>query len=123
MIRGDIIREFKNSTYYQVYNNLINHKRLIDCAKKTGYKIKFLLHPILSSQADDFTPNEEVEVIPSVGDLSYEKILTESSLMVTDYSGVRLFRLHEKADCLFPSGRAATTLRRWNLLLRYNGIR
>ena len=81
--------EFKNSTYYQVYNNLINHKRLIDCAKKTGYKIKFLLHPILSSQADDFTPNEEVEVIPSVGDLSYEKILTESSLMVTDYSGVQ----------------------------------
>lgn len=28
-------------------------------------------------------------MIPSVGDLSYEKILTESSLMVTDYSGVQ----------------------------------
>ena len=58
-------------------------------AKKYGYKIKFLLHPILSSQKDDFTPNSELEVIPSVGDLSYEKILTESSLMVTDYSGVQ----------------------------------
>ena len=33
--------------------------------------------------------NDELEVIPSVGDLSYEKILTESSLMVTDYSGVQ----------------------------------
>lgn len=81
--------EFKNTTYYHVYNNLINHERLIECAKKTGYKIKFLLHPILSSQVDDFTPNSEVEVIPSVGNLSYEKILTESSLMVTDYSGVQ----------------------------------
>lgn len=81
--------EFKNTTYYQVYNNLINHERLIKCAKANGYKIKFLLHPILSSQAEDFTPNQEVEVIPSVGDLSYEKILTESSLMVTDYSGVQ----------------------------------
>lgn len=81
--------EFKNTTYYQVYNNLINHPRLIACAKEMGYKIKFLLHPILSSQVDDFTPSREVEVIPSVGDLSYEKILTESSLMVTDYSGVQ----------------------------------
>lgn len=81
--------EFKYTTYFQVYNNLINHERLIKSAKKNGYKIKFLLHPILSSQAEDFTPNPEVEVIPSVGDLSYEKILTESSLMVTDYSGVQ----------------------------------
>ena len=81
--------EFKYTTYYKVYNNLINHERLIRSAKANGYKIKFLLHPILSSQAEDFTPNPEVEVIPSVGDLSYEKILTESSLMVTDYSGVQ----------------------------------
>ena len=81
--------EFKYTEYYKVYNNLINHERLIRCARETGYKIKFLLHPILSSQAEDFTPNPELEVIPSVGDLSYEKILTESSLMVTDYSGVQ----------------------------------
>ena len=81
--------EFKYTTYYKVYNNLINHERLIRSAKANGYKIKFLLHPMLSSQAEDFTPSPEVEVIPSVGDLSYEKILTESSLMVTDYSGVQ----------------------------------
>lgn len=81
--------EFKNSTYFHVYNDLINNKRLLACAKQFGYKIKFLLHPILSSQIDDFTKNDELEVIPSVGDLSYEKILTESSLMVTDYSGVQ----------------------------------
>ena len=38
---------------------------------------------------DDYTPDPYVEVISSVGDMSYEKILTESSLMVTDYSGVQ----------------------------------
>lgn len=81
--------DFKDTTYYKIYNNLINHRRLIACAKEQGYKIKFLLHPILSAQLKDFTPNPELEVIPSVGDLSYEKILTESSLMVTDYSGVQ----------------------------------
>lgn len=81
--------DFKNTEYFHIYNRLINNEKLIECAKKTGYKIKYLLHPILSSQVDDFTPNSELEVIPSVGDLSYEKILTESSLMVTDYSGVQ----------------------------------
>lgn len=81
--------EFKHTTYYKIYNDLINNKKLISTAKKTGYKIKYLLHPILSSQVNDFTPDEYVDVISSVGDLSYEKILTQSSLMVTDYSGVQ----------------------------------
>lgn len=81
--------EFQHTTYYKIYNDLINNQKLIDTAKRTGYKIKYLLHPILSAQVDDFVPNPYVEVISSVGDLSYEKILTESSLMVTDYSGVQ----------------------------------
>lgn len=81
--------EFKNTVYFKIYNDLINNEKLIATAKKTGYKIKYLLHPILSAQVNDYTPNSEVEVISSVGDLSYEKILTESSLMVTDYSGVQ----------------------------------
>lgn len=81
--------EFKHTVYYKIYNDLINNEKLLSCARKTGYKIKYLLHPILSAQHDDFKPGEGVEVISSVGDLSYEKILTESSLMVTDYSGVQ----------------------------------
>ncbi|MEE1154697.1 MAG: CDP-glycerol glycerophosphotransferase family protein [Acutalibacteraceae bacterium] len=81
--------EFKETTYYKIYNDLINNPKLIETAKKTGYKIKYLLHPILSAQVNDFVPDPYVEVISSVGDLSYEKILTESSLMVTDYSGVQ----------------------------------
>lgn len=81
--------DFKNTVYYKIYNDLINNEKLIATAKECGYKIKYLLHPIVSAQAKDYTPNSAVEVIPSVGDLSYEKILTESSLMVTDYSGVQ----------------------------------
>ncbi len=81
--------EYKHTLYFKIYNDLINNEKLIDCAKRTGYTIKYLLHPIVSAQAKDYTPNSAVEVIPSVGDLSYEKILTESSLMVTDYSGVQ----------------------------------
>ena len=81
--------DFKNTVYYRIYNDLINDQKLIETAKRTGYKIKYLLHPILSAQVDDYTPDPYVEVISSVGDMSYEQILTESSLMVTDYSGVQ----------------------------------
>lgn len=80
---------FKNSEYYHIYNNLINDKELIDCANKTGYKIVYLLHPAMSAQLEDFDKNDSVEIVAATSDISYEKILTESSLMVTDYSGVQ----------------------------------
>jgi len=80
---------FKNSVYFKVYNSLINDKRLIACAEQTGYKLIFLLHPAMSSQISDYDTNDYVELIQASGDMSYEKILTESSLMVTDYSGVQ----------------------------------
>lgn len=80
---------FKKSDYYKIYNSLINNKKLIEVAKKTGYKIIYLLHPCTSPQIDDFDKNEDVELIAATDDLNYEKILTESSLMVTDYSGVQ----------------------------------
>lgn len=80
--------DFKNTTYYHIYNNLINNEKLLSTARRTGYKIKYVLHPILTSQAKDFTANSQVEVLPAV-DISYEELLTQSSLMVTDYSGVQ----------------------------------
>lgn len=82
-------KEFKQSEYYKVYNNLINDKKLIECAKENGYKIMYLLHPAVSSQLKDFKGNEFVDVVAATGNMSYEKVLTESSLMVTDYSGVQ----------------------------------
>lgn len=80
---------FKSSAYFRIYNDLINDPTLIDCAKRNGYRIIYLLHPAMSAQMEDFDRNEFVELMPATGDMSYEKILTESSLMVTDYSGVQ----------------------------------
>ena len=72
-----------------MYNNLINNEKLIETAKETGYRIIYLLHPAMSAQSVDFDRNDSVEIVEAAGDMSYEKILTESSLMVTDYSGVQ----------------------------------
>lgn len=80
---------FKESSYYKVYNSLINDERLIEAAKKYNYRILYVLHPIVSPQAEDFDRNDYVDIVPATGDMSYEKVFRESSLMVTDYSGVQ----------------------------------
>ena len=80
---------FKQTNYFKIYNNLINNKKLIDKAKEKGYGIVYLLHPVTSSQISDYEQNGYVKIVAATDNLNYEKILTESSLMVTDYSGVQ----------------------------------
>ncbi len=80
--------DFKDTDYFKVYNELLSDEKLIATAQKTGYKLVYLLHPVISTQLDDYPKHEHVEIVPSLT-VDYEKILTESSLMVTDYSGVQ----------------------------------
>ncbi len=79
---------FKKTDYYKIYNSLINDEKLLQTARETGYEIRYVLHPTLSSQYGDFEQQEGVKVISSL-DVNYEKEFVESSLMVTDYSGVQ----------------------------------
>ena len=89
VVERDYNPDFKNTEYFKIYNSLINDRRLIDAAKKYGYRLSYVLHPIVSPQAGDFDKNDYVDIIPATGDMSYEKLFCESSLMVTDFSGVQ----------------------------------
>jgi len=80
---------FKYTEYFRLYNELIHDEKLIETAKKYGYSITYLLHPAMSPQLEDFDQTGYVKVIAASGDMNYEEILTQSSLMVTDYSGVQ----------------------------------
>ena len=81
---------FKETEYFRLYNNLINDERLIECAKRCGYRLIYLIHPILSPQINDFDRNDYVEIMGGAsGNVNYEKMLSESSLMVTDHSGIQ----------------------------------
>lgn len=89
---------FKNTEYFRIYNSLINDSKLIECAKRNNYRLIYLLHPAMSAQAEDFDRNDYVELVQATGEMNYEKILTESSLMLTDYSGVQFdFAYQRKA--------------------------
>lgn len=88
-VSRDFNPHFKETNYFKVYNSLINDPRLLNAARHYGYRIQYVLHPIVSPQHDDFDKNDVVEIIPSIGDMSYEKIFCEGALMVTDFSGVQ----------------------------------
>lgn len=93
---------FKYSEYFRLYNSLINNKRLIDAAKRMNYKIIYLIHPILSPQIGDFRKNQYVSIIGGAGnEISYEKMLTEAALMVTDHSGIQYDFAYMKKPILY----------------------
>lgn len=78
---------FKNTEYYRLYNRLINDEKLIETARQTGYRLIYLIHPILSPQINDFDKNDFLDIVPG-SKVNYEKILTESAVMLTDHSGI-----------------------------------
>lgn len=78
--------DFKNSEYFKNLNNLMNDKRLLKVLKEKGYKIRFIPHPNVLPQLDDFTKNEYIEI--EEGSVDYQKEFCENKLLVTDYSSV-----------------------------------
>lgn len=77
---------FKNTVYFKMYNELINHKKLLDVSKKYGYEILFFPHPDIVQQLDDFTKNQDVRFVNR--DVSYQELFSVSNLLITDYSSV-----------------------------------
>lgn len=75
--------KFKESEYYNFYNDLFNDKRLQETLKKYNYKIKFCIHPSFRAQLEDFKGNEFVEIAIDV-DSQYETV--SSKMLITDYS-------------------------------------
>lgn len=77
---------FKNSEYFNQYNNLINNDELIQAAKEKGYKLIFVPHPCITQQIEDFTRHQDV-IFANEGE-SYQKLFNESDILITDYSSV-----------------------------------
>ena len=76
---------FKNTTYFKFYNDLINNKKLLDYMKDNNYFGILCLHPNFEEQYSHFKNNEIFKVIKIC---NTEKILVKSSLLITDYSSI-----------------------------------
>jgi hypothetical protein len=81
---------FADTLYYSVYRRVLTNDAIISLLARTGYRLRFLLHPTLSSQIGDFTgcENERVEIISSAAE-GYARHLRRAAVLITDYSGIQ----------------------------------
>ena len=78
---------FKESDYFKFINKIINDKRLLKTLEEKGYKIRFIPHPNVVPQINDFDINDKYVEFEKVS-INYQEEFCKAKLMVTDYSSV-----------------------------------
>lgn len=77
---------FCESSYFAMYNELLNCQRLFDYAQEMGYTIAFLHHPNMICAKNIMVNDQRLEVLEQ--NIPYRAIFAESDLLITDYSSV-----------------------------------
>lgn len=81
-------QEFIKSEYFQIWNSLINNKRLISLAENHKFKIVFYLHRELQKFMYLFNADSTNIIVANANEYSIPQLLKESKLLITDYSSV-----------------------------------
>ena len=81
--------KFKESGFYELYNQVLTNEKLLETARRKGYKIKLFFHPKFEAQTVDFETTDVVEALSPTEDIDYVTIMKKSNLMVTDFSSVQ----------------------------------
>ena len=79
-----IVDDFCESDFYKFYNGLLTDEKILDTAKRLGYKIQFILHPNLRAVSHKFSKSENLQIIAE--NIVYSDVYAKSALMITDYS-------------------------------------
>ena len=78
--------DFDDSLYYTFWKSLLTDDRLMSAARRYGYKIQFLPHPILFPHKEKFEVNPDINVLGYGA--SFKEVYAKSALMLTDYSSL-----------------------------------
>ena len=79
---------FKKSEYYQCFNGLISDQGLHKMLEETDYELVLYLHYELQKFTKLFCGNNDRIKVKGMGDADVQKLLMESSMLITDYSSV-----------------------------------
>ncbi len=92
--------KFVKSNYFKMWNSLLNNKKLTDYIKKNNIKLIFYPHAQMKKFISSFKLNNKcIEVINNEVDI--QKLLKESSLMITDYSSVYMDFAYMKKPVIY----------------------
>jgi len=87
--KHEVLPNFNQTRYYHNYKKLLTNKKLKDLLTKHNFKLNFVLHPALSGYKKYFDElsNENINIL-SQREIVYNKVFSESKLLITDYSSV-----------------------------------
>ena len=75
--------DLEKTEFVRFYKELLSSERLVETAKKCGYKIHYVPHPNVMPLTDMLDVNPYISVISNP---VYRDVFSHSSLMLTDYS-------------------------------------
>lgn len=76
--------DFCNSDYFKTLNSLLNNEHLLNLLKQKGFKLVFKPHSNLIKFMDNFNLSDQIEI----SDDTFQNLINESSLIISDYSSV-----------------------------------
>lgn len=100
------VENFKESDFYEFYNNLINDSRLLKVMREKGYTGDFYLHPSFMKQCNDFVENDVIKVGKAPADTN--QLIGECSLLITDYSSAQFEGAYLDTPVIYPQYDADT---------------
>ncbi|MBR6033921.1 MAG: CDP-glycerol glycerophosphotransferase family protein [Clostridia bacterium] len=93
--------EFTNTEYYKKYQELINSQRLVNFLEKNDLILYFYPHRNMQKYINDFSTSCNRIKIVTNKDTDIRKLLTESAVMITDYSSVALDFAYMKKPVIY----------------------
>lgn len=76
---------FVESKYYKHYSSLLNNKELIDYLENRNYQMRFMCHPNMVNTMKYLTADKRIRILNNE---KYNKVFSETSLLITDYSSI-----------------------------------
>ncbi|WP_093137808.1 CDP-glycerol glycerophosphotransferase family protein [Salinibacillus kushneri] len=93
--------DFKKSVFFTSYEKLINSEELHDFVAKNNLTIKFCIHPRMLKYLKNFSSSSEHIKVIQYGKEPINKMMMDSSLLVTDFSSVAWDMFIQKKPIIF----------------------
>jgi hypothetical protein len=94
-------RDFRISEYYRRFQSLINNPRLAEYLESHDLKLVFYPHRNMQGFISYFSAESKNVIVADSSHYDLQKILRESSLMVTDYSSVSMDFAYMKKPVIY----------------------
>lgn len=83
------VENFKETEYYERYNNILNSEKLNNLLEEYNYKLVFYPHFEIQKRLKDFhIRNNKNIIIADLKNYDVQALLSSSDLLITDYSSV-----------------------------------